>query len=61
MRYDTKPLWEADLKRQPEAKVMPCKCGRMPAPITNISGHEQRRCWPCFESEFQTSMDHWDN
>lgn len=66
MTYDTKPLWDADLKRQPEAVVMPCECGRilcgrMPAPITNISGDERRRCWPCYQAEFGTAMDHWDN
>jgi len=61
MREETKALWDANLKRQPEAVVFPCRCGAMPAPLTNISGYVQRRCYACYDSEFSSSMDHWDN
>jgi hypothetical protein len=58
-----KPLWDAALDRQPESVVTPCMCGRIPcgrtpAPKTNISGDERRRCWPCYRSEFSAVMDH---
>jgi|GEM_PF-6875414 len=57
--YDTKPLWDAALKREPDAVVMPCRCGSMPAPVTNISGDQRRRCWPCYQGQFAMAMDHW--
>lgn len=28
-------------------------------PVTNISGDERHRCWPCYKSQFRTAMDHW--
>lgn len=61
MIYDTKPLWEAAITREPEAAVMPCRCGAMPAPVTNISGDQRRRCWPCYEAEFRVTMDNWND
>ena len=59
MKNDMKLLWGAACRRQPESVVMPCRCGAMPAPITNVSGLEQRRCWPCYETDLAGMTDHW--
>jgi hypothetical protein len=61
MGFDEKSLWDADLQRQPEAAVQPCRCGTMPAPITNVSGDERRRCCSCYCRDLRMSMDLWGN
>lgn len=49
--------FEIVLKKQPEAVVMPCRCGRMPAPVTNVFGDERRRCCECFCRESFVQAD----
>jgi len=58
---DMEEQWKIHLDKQPESSVMPCRCGSMPAPVTNISGHERRRCRSCHCSELRMSMDFWEN
>lgn len=58
---DLKELWESNLRGQPEAAVMPCRCGSMPAPVTNISGDERRRCCDCYSNEYWRMMDFGGN
>lgn len=58
---DLAELWEIKLRKQSEAAVMPCLCGAIPAPVTNISGDERRRCCDCYRSEFRRAMDFGEN
>jgi len=52
-------LWQLHFAEQPDAAVMPCNCGRMPAPVTMISMKQRRRCLGCYAAEMGMAMDNW--
>lgn len=58
---DLERLWRIDLQREPAAAVMPCRCGAMPAPVTNVAGDARRRCCRCYVRDMGLAWDHWEN
>lgn len=49
-------LWKQALKRQSEAVVMPCTCGKIPAPVTYVVTVLRRRCLDCFLRDWETAQ-----
>jgi hypothetical protein len=54
-----KELWQLHFSEQPDAAVMPCSCGCMPAPVTMISMTRRRRCLECYTTEMSIALNGW--
>lgn len=54
-------LWKQALKKQPDAVVMPCTCGKMPAPVTYVFTVLRRRCLNCFLRDWETAQGGWES
>lgn len=56
---DLHELWRRHVAHQPDAVVMPCACGRMPAPLTIIAAQKNRRCVACYLTELRLAQQLW--